>query len=320
MEKELEDGYKILRFEATVLKKELALDQFRHIAEDQDTILSNLHSISTGDVASAIPTGQPVSAREAAREILANQSKATDLIFDDLQAVVHRLNSQSNDLKSETLRARLLKRRLLLEAALPESIQPNFKVAFWLIERDHLQRQYANTETMLGDEIKDIPRGNFFVSEDNFAFDIAEIVSAVQANKGVMRNPLSRNMFSEPDIRFILGHPIGKQLKPMEEAQHRSKRNLRAATITKIEAVGGTMLKDQSMDAGPSRRAIDEFLAYVATLPSSEEATIRDLKIPATDKNTSQPFDYSIGESINDAKAGVTCYHKVKTMNANSTR
>ena len=313
-EKELEEGYKALKFAAKVLNKELSSDMFQGIADNQDEILSNLRTIQQGKVESALRSNRLVSVREAARDILASKDKAVDLIFDDFEIVVRWMSSQNANTSADDLKARLSRRRSMLEAALPESMRQHFIAAFWAIERDHLGRRYANTETMLGDEVKDIPVAKFFVSRDNYAFDIDELVNAIRANNGVMRNPLSRTMLPEEDIRFILGHPIGKQLRKMDEDQKSFRRGVGADTISKIDTLGRTMLEDQSMDGGPSRKAIDEFLANVAILPSAEEAAIRQLKIPATDKNTGQPFDYTIHESVSDAKDGVTCFHKVRTF------
>jgi hypothetical protein len=56
---------------------------------------------------------------------------------------------------------------------------------------------------------------------------------------------------------------------------------------------------------------MDEFQAYVATLPGPEQVTIDQLKIPARDGFSKQPFDYTIGESVRDAIANTTCLHKV---------
>jgi hypothetical protein len=311
IEKKLEEGYQALKIEAKILKVELASNYFQNIAEDQDTILANLHSISKGDVASAVSVNQPVSVREAAREIMASPQRATELILEDLETVVRWLTGHLGEIDAEKLREKVVKRRAFLEAALPESMQQECAAAFRQVEREHLEKKYANTETMYGDKIEDIPRSNFFASEDNYAWDMEELAAAIRAQGGVMRNPLSKQMFSESDIETILSHPLGQQLRPLQEAQHRLKKGVRSATITKIESLGNVMLTDQSMDARPSRTAIEEFLAFVATLPSSERQTIRELKIEAVDRNTGQPFDYSISESVNDAKAGVTCYHKV---------
>ena len=118
-------------------------------------------------------------------------------------------------------------------------------------------------------------------------------------------------MFSEGDIRMILAHPLGQRLKPLQMAQSQLKKGVRLATIDRVEKLGRIMLTDQDIDAASSRIAMDEFLAYVVTIPESEQNTINRLKIPARDGFSGQLFDYTIGEAVRDAKANTTCFHKV---------
>lgn len=118
-------------------------------------------------------------------------------------------------------------------------------------------------------------------------------------------------MFSESDIRMILAHPLGKRLRLLQQAQSQLKQGVRSATIDWIEKLGCIMLAEEAVDAAPSREAMDEFLAFVATIPEAEQNTINSLKIPARDGFSGQPFDYTIGESVRDAKANTTCFHKV---------
>lgn len=99
------------------------------------------------------------------------------------------------------------------------------------IEREHLQKENINSETMFGDKIEDIPKQNFFLSEDNYAWDMDELAQAIAANVGVMRNPLRWKMFSETDVRMILAHPLGQRLKLLQQAQSQLKRGVRPATI-----------------------------------------------------------------------------------------
>ncbi|KAF2473745.1 uncharacterized protein BDR25DRAFT_281669 [Lindgomyces ingoldianus] len=184
--------------------------------------------------------------------------------------------------------------------------------AFVTAERELLQKKYVNSTTMITQEpISSIPRENFFVTEDNYAWDIEELVQALSSNSGVMRNPLSKHLFSESDIQSILAHRLGQPLRPMQEAQHHMRKGFRPATIDWIVKLGRIMVLDQSDDAGPSRDAIDEFLAYVATLPKTERRAIDTLKVPASDRHTGQAYDYTVGESVRDAKANTTCFHKV---------
>jgi hypothetical protein len=311
-EETLEEGYRLLKIDANILKVELASDYFSNVSENQDKILRNLHEISKGNISSAISVAQPVSAREAARHVLTNLNKAAETIAEDFEEIIRWTTNQSGQLDIQKILERLKSRRAFLEAALPASVQQDIATAFRQVEREHLEKKYVNTETMYGDKIEDIPKANFFASEDNYAFDMEELARAIELQNGVMRNPLSRQMFSISDIQVIIRHPLGKKLKLLEEAQNRYKKGIRTATIDKIQHLGNAMLKDQSMDAGPSRKGINEFLAFVATLPLSEQTTLKQLKIPAVDKNTRQPFDYSIAESVSDAKSGATCYHKVR--------
>lgn len=240
--------------------------------------------------------------------------KVQELILEDFESIFHWATCQNPPLELGGIRERLVKRKTLLDAALPESMQQFSAEALTHVEREYLGKTYVNSETMLGDKVEDIPRQNFFVSEDNYAWDMDELAQALASNDGVMRNPLSREMFSESDIGKILAHPLGQRLKPLQMAQSELKKGIRAATIDRIAALGGTMLADQSADAAPSRQGIDEFIAYVATLPQSEQNTINSLKIPATDRHTGQPFDYTIGDSVRDAKANTTCFHKVQYL------
>jgi hypothetical protein len=315
VERKVEEGYRDVMFHANVLKVELDSPSFRNVVDDPEKALLKLHALSKGNIASALSLTRPVSVQEAAKEIVLKPEIAIDALFADMECIVRWMTYQVCDLDTAKLRQKLIKRRVLFESALPDSMQQDIAAAFRLIEREYLQMKYMNEdgETMLGEKIEAIPRAQFFVSEDNWAFDMEELVMAIEANSGVMRNPLSRQMFSNADILTILGHPLGKRLKPLEEDQSRWRKGIRPTTIAKIDELGRTMLTDQSMDGGPTRIAIDEFLAFMVTVPSSEQQTIKRLKIPAVDKNTGQPFDYSIAESVTDAKAGTTCYHKVMT-------
>ncbi len=314
-ERSLEEGYRSLKLRANILRTELeeVCRRNRTLEQEQDKI-SNLRSISDGDISAAISTDRPISVREAARAIIHAPEKQAELLVQDLEAVVWWATHQVPPLDTDALRRRLVKRRTLLEAALPESMQQILAAAFSQIEREFLNRRYANSVTMVGGEsIEDIPASNFFVSEDNYAWDMEELTAAIEANDGVMRNPLSKQMFSEDDIRMILAHRLGQRLRLLQIAQNKLRQGVRPKTIDKLDRLGKAMLDDQTMDSAPSREAMDEFLAYVATLPQTEQDTINRLKIPGVDRFTRQPFDYSIGESVRDAKANTTCFHKVES-------
>jgi hypothetical protein len=308
----LEPGYISLKSESKLLLEEIrAVAATAPISKDDEEVLQNLEAIAAGRVSAAISLPQPLSIRELARSILSTEERAQELILEDFETLINWIRSQNPSTSQDLLRQRLVKRKNLLEAALPESMQHLPAATLTHIERDHLGKRYVNFETMLGDPIEEIPKEIFFVSEDNYAWNMEELAQALTVNDGIMRNPLSKEMFSEADIRSILGHPLGQSLKPIRLAQHQLKKGVRPATIAFIEKLARTMLDDQSQDAAPSLQGIDEFLAYRATLPVAEQKSIDSLKLPARDGHTGQAFDYTIGESVRDGKSGVTCFHKV---------
>jgi hypothetical protein len=81
-------------------------------------------------------------------------------------------------------------------------------------------------------------------------------------------------------------------------------------TLTDFNMLIGILLEDQSADTIPSRKAVDDFMAFMATLPISEQNALDKLRVPATDSHTGQKFDTSIGESIKDAQGNRVCFHK----------
>jgi hypothetical protein len=314
-EKYLEEGYKSLLLDATLLQEEydMARPPGRAQTKEFEEAVKNLDALSDGRVSTAVSSNQPLSVREIAREVMKDPSRCQELLHEDFDSIVQWAASQEPPLDKDQTRQRLVKRKGLLEAALPDSMKTSVESEMTIAERQSLQKQYANDSTLLGDRIEDIPRENFFVSEDNYAWDMEELVQALAHKEGVMRNAYSGDMFSEADIRKILRHPLAQVLRPLQLAQDALKKGVRPTTIEWVAKVGSVMRQDQSPDAGPSLKAMDEFLAYSATLPEGEQKTLDSLKIPAKDSHTGQAFDYTIGASVKDAKANVTCFHKVGT-------
>lgn len=97
---------------------------------------------------------------------------------------------------------------------------------------------------------------------------MGELAQAITSNGGVFRNPLSRDMFTPKDVKGILMHPLGKSLSALAVEQHEMSKGVRPATIEQMEKLSHILLEDQSTDTIPSRKAVDEFLAYVATCES----------------------------------------------------
>ncbi|KAK4206924.1 hypothetical protein QBC37DRAFT_456930 [Rhypophila decipiens] len=328
-EKRLTEGYAKLCSEAAILSIEMAavialLPPWCHegTAERRTgpDMVSNLNLAGAGHVhAIAALTHQPRSAREVARD-LSNipPDQQSQRLIDDFEHVISWTRSQSDASpldhgSNDAIRSRLVKRKILLDALLPLTTgETTTATALSYVEHRHLARRYENDETMLGDAVSDIPAANLLVSEDNYAWDMAELASALEANSGIMRNPLTRKLFSETDVRRILAHPLGQRLRPMRDAQtaHLS-RGLHPDTVRLVAQMGRVMVADQTLDMAPSQEVADEFLAHVATLPDAERQVLECLKVPARDSLNRQQFDYTVLQAVHDFKSNLTCVHKI---------
>jgi Glycogen recognition site of AMP-activated protein kinase len=229
----------------------------------------------------------------------------------DTEDITQRHRSQSSYLDNDALREALVKRVDMLSSALSNGMKRNASLALMHVEHELLHRTYACDETMYGDKVADIPRARFLATEDGYPWDMEELAQAIQSNSGVMRNPLSRQMFTTEDIRMILQHPLGKGLAALGVEQGKLSKGVRPKTIEELEKMSVVLLADMSENQMESRHALDHFLGYVATLPESEQKALDKLRVPAKDSHTGQAFDTTIGEAVRDAKANVVCIHKI---------
>jgi hypothetical protein len=291
-----------------------------------DTYVDDLEALAAGRITTVLksssgpfnqaPTNTsrpPDSARAVARRMSANPENALNLAISDLEAMAKWLRSAGNQpsiMDNDTLRELLAKRVKTLTSALPEDLKIHAHTAMMHIEHELLGRKYVNDETMLGDTIAEIPRDDFYVTEDNYAWSMSELVQAITSNNGVMRNPLSKHMFTPNDIHGIVQHPLGASLAALGVEQKKLKQGVRPKTIEEMEKMANVFMEDMADDALKSRLAVDEFLAYLATLPSAEQKAIDNLSVPAKDSHTGQAFDGTIGETIRDAKGNKLCFHK----------
>lgn len=269
--KDLTQGYQALRARARsviadllhlqTLQKKAGLSSSRNVAKIQDIAEGKKKNVKDS-------AGPPGNARSVARMIRDNPNEATNLAITDLEDTMRWVREpygNPSNANSDAIRDALVKRRIALESALPDDLKLHCEIALMHLEHENLERNYANTETMFGDEVKDIPRANFYVTEDNYAWDMDELAQAITAGKGIMRNPLSKEMFTTKDIKGILAHPLGKDLAALAVEQHEMSKGVRTRTIDEMDTLARILLEDQSADTIPSRKAVDEFLAYVAT-------------------------------------------------------
>ena len=266
-----------------------------------ETDISNLSAITQGQVGNIVKTKNLKGIKAVADAIMA-KSKASDqtgldVAMKDLGDVTwwsRNLGSSGDSSftskdaiidhkEQDEVRKALVKRVKGLKALLPNSLHQLADSAMMHADHELLQREYVSNETMvLFDPVANIPRTNFWTSEDGYAWDMDELVGAIKRGKGVMRNPLGEQMSTEADIRSIIQHPLGKGLQALRVQQSKLKRGVRPQTISQIDTLGKALLEDNSEEGKPSRVAVEAFTAYLETLPSSEQKAIDDLKVPAT--------------------------------------
>lgn len=144
----------------------------------------------------------------------------------------------------------------------------------------------------------------------NPAGDMDELAQAITSNGGIMRNPLSKQMFTSADIRAIIRHPLGKGLAALQVEQSKLKLGVRPNTVSELDRLAKVLLEDMSENQIPSRTAVEHFVAYLATLPDSEQRAVDGLKVPAKDSHTFMEYDSTIGDAVRDAQANKVCFHK----------
>jgi hypothetical protein len=264
---DLVKGYQALRMKACFIFADLmhlqALQKKAGVPQSRNT--ARIQGILSGQ--RSLPQQLP-SPRETTRTIRDSPKDATDIAIADFEDTMRRVkesHDQSLNTNADAIRDALVKRKAALELLLPEELKIHCEHALMHIEHENLDRKYANTETMYGDEIKDIPRANFYVTEDNYAWDLEELVAAIKANSGILRNPLSKQMFTPKDVKGIYMHPLAKPLAALAVEQNELSKGVRSDSIEHMERLSKVLLEDQSADTIPSRHAVDEFLAYIAT-------------------------------------------------------
>ena len=327
---QLSKGYKTLFSKAKVLHWEmnilLSLFQQRHTidrssVEFESTFENNnsaVEALAEGRLgASQKVASKPDAARTVAREMEQNPTRALDIAIQDLTVMAEWLRSAkkqsqaAGEIDNDAIREALVKRTKALTSALPRQLQPVAATAQMHFEHEVLLRTYICSETMYGDPVSEIPRERFWVSEDGYPWDMEELAQAITSNGGVMRNPLSRQLFTPVDVKAIVSHRLGKPLAALQLAQSELSKGVRPKTIEHLANMSSILLSDNFADQMASRHVIDEFLAYVATLPEAEQNALDGLRVPARDSHTGQAFDSSIGEAVRDAQGNRVCIHKI---------
>lgn len=312
---DLQTSYKTLMANSKALSLELQI--FQDLCGPKHNFageIADLKAIAEGRLTSVVKVRPPPAARAVAAKIktVSTQAAKEEIAFNDLEANARWLRNRNTDTTNDALRTALLKRATAIQSSLPKDLSQIEDTAFMHVEHEVILKVYLNpsNETMLGDPVTSIPRHSFLATEDGYAWDMFELASAIKANGGVMRNPLSREMFSAEDVGRIVRHPLGSELGAMRLKQKELSNGVRRETINRLEEMTKVLLDDQSADAAPSRAAVEAFTLYTATLPMAEQEALEELKVPATDSHTGNPFDTTVGDAVRDAKANRQCFHK----------
>lgn len=325
--RELEDGYIALLESANLCLTKARLLKILK-APDYEEQISDLEALKNGQISSTLRL-KPLGGVQVVAEAIVADS--TDGCQNGLNAAVKDLKDLTKWLRKsecsaessskgksrsngkddqDQLREALLKRVKALKALLPKDLQPLADLAMMHAEHEVLHRTYVNDKTMTFDAVSDIPRAHFWSSEDGYAWDMEELGSAITSGKGVMRNPLSKRMFTRADIRAIIQHPLGNGLQALHVEQLKRKRGVRPQTIDELDKLAKVLIVDKSEDGKPSHLAIEAFVSYLETLPRSEQKAIDELKVPAKDSHTGMEFDTTIGEAVKDVQGNRVCSHK----------
>ncbi len=334
---ELEDRYVALLEGARLCLSETKLLKDLKIPNFENQI-SDLEALAKGQVNSVVRTKPLEGVKVVAEAIVADNKNGgqngLNAAVKDLEDLARwcRMSEDSagtsrngkgkstdND-DQDRIREALVKRVKTLKALLPKDLQPIAGLAMMHAEHEVLHRKYINDETTSSDAVSHIPRSNFWTSEDGYAWDMEELARAITSGKGVMRNPLNKQMFTRADIRAIIQHPLGKGLQALRVEQSKLKRGVRPQTIDEIDRLAKVLLVDMSEDGKSSHLAVEVFVSYLETLPSGEQEAIDNLKVPATDSHTGMAFDATIGEAVKDVEGNRMCSHKAGDLLAQAVK
>ena len=211
------------------------------------------------------------------------------------------------DLRDHVHHAALALRRLL-----PPSGQAQVDTIMMHFDHEVLRVTYRNAHTLvMAEPLKDIPRAYFLATADGFAWDLRELVQAIAANGGTFKNPINHTWFAQSDIKTILAHPTGAELRRAQAAQSLLRDGVRQETAAALRKLGTAWMTDQANDAATaiaSAHATAEFRAFFATLPEQEQRDIAQLRTTGVDRHSGAVYAASTVQAVLDDTE--TCFHK----------
>jgi len=293
------------------------------VSRDQ---LAQLQAIQENRGGTFVPLDRPRSALAVAREIQARAKKndyltVVDEVMEDMVKLVQwmrrwevkpkrRSSSRGVEQVPDAVRDAVARRGEALASALPPSLQQAMAASMRHVDRELLRHVYASTETLEGEPVEDIPRDSFWVSSDNYAWNIHTLVDHLWDMGRLRRNPLTRKLFTPADIRSLVAHPGGQSLaeEPLELSAVGLVQGVRTTTLQQLAQLALALQPDGSFDQEAANEALDIFEQYMVTLPAEEQEALDKLRVPAADEPTKPTFDCPLGEILRDAfetKAGL---------------
>ncbi|KAH8676464.1 hypothetical protein BGZ60DRAFT_556046 [Tricladium varicosporioides] len=312
-ERELGGGYEKLRARARNLLHRTNLVPDLHMQQSGTTLPKNhkevLEALADGRVSSAVSVVPSKSARHTARVMEDQPERALDILMADLVTLVGWLRTQAPQVASSDkfVRDAVTKRIYVFNAVLPDELQKLTPTALMHLEHEEFGKSYVNKQTMLKLPIAQIPRENFWETEDGFAWKMDELEQALIANNGEMRNPINHRMFSNRDVQAISSHPMTKRLN----VSHQTRPDMRTPssgsmeeTINKLEKLANTMILDISPDRLPTWKGLEELLAYLSRLQKPELNATAELQIPGTEYTLVQLVEAALAHKFSLFRTG----------------
>ncbi|KAG9240632.1 hypothetical protein BJ878DRAFT_560323 [Calycina marina] len=265
---------------------------FSGMKEDISTrlekVVPDFVAISSDRVSSVVRIRQSDSVNNVAKAMNPSSKAAVDIAFNDLEDMARWLNFPANaasKLDKDGIRENMVQRFESLTRALPEKWQASNSIALMHTHTEHgpFLKYISGDITMLGDTVTDTSKQNFWVKEDGYAWDLEELIQAIRINGGIMRNPMTKQMFTTNDIKAIVTHPLGKKLDAVDIEQKKLKLGMRPAMIDALDKLQTALMEDQNVDRILFRHAVDSFMAFMVTLPADEQNSLDKLRVPAVD-------------------------------------
>lgn len=149
-EKDLRGGYDLILKESELLSLEVSavLHLLKTELPGHEDAVHNLHEISQGRIGSVVGNDPPPPARRVAWQLKeVDPADQQAFVTDDFKSLVKWASSKDPSPSADELRERVLRRKQVLDALLPPSLEPLTAAAIAHVERRFPQRRHDKDET-----------------------------------------------------------------------------------------------------------------------------------------------------------------------------